>query len=114
MTRSTPAERRRVKHVGQGIKVGADQLIPRGQLIRVGRKVDHRVDAMEMRDPIFVEHGKIGHDDVGIIVGSVFIDQDQVVNVGPGHAELAADVAAAPVIRTVRGSSSMSPGSSSS
>ena len=58
---------RGVKDVGQGIEVGTDQLFPGGELVGVGREMDDRVDAVEMRDPIVVEDREVRHDDVGIV-----------------------------------------------
>ena len=47
---------RRVKHVGQSVEIGPDQLVPRGELVAVGREMDDRVNAVKMSDPILIEN----------------------------------------------------------
>ena len=76
-----------VKDVGQGIEVRADQIVPRSKLVGVGRQMNDRVDPMKMRDPIVVQDLEIGDDDFRIVFGSGPIDQDQVVDIGPGACE---------------------------
>ena len=85
---------RGVEHVGQHVEVRPLQLLPGGELVGVGRQVDHRVDAVEVGDPVVVELAQVGLDHVGIVGAGRDVDQDEVVDVGPGRAELAADVAA--------------------
>ena len=51
---------RGVKDVGQGIEVGADQIVPEGVLVGIGRQMNDRVDSMEVRDPIIVQDLEIG------------------------------------------------------
>ncbi len=83
-----------MKNVRERIEVRADQIVPGSMLVGVGRQMNDRVDPVEMRDPIIVENLQIGRDDVGIVRVGDTIDQHQVVNVGPGPAKLAADIAA--------------------
>ena len=75
---------RGVKHVRQGIEVGSDHLRPRSKLVRVGRKVHNRIDAVEMGNPVIVQDTEVSFDDLRIIGVSGRIDQDQVVDIGPG------------------------------
>ena len=43
-----PGQGRGVEDVGQGVEVGPLQVLPGGELVGVGRQVDHRVDAVEV------------------------------------------------------------------
>ena len=83
-TRSTPAKRRGVKDVCESIEVRADQVFPRGEFIGVGRQMNDRVDAMEVRDPVIVQNFEVGRDDLWIIRIFDPVDQHEVVHVGPG------------------------------
>jgi hypothetical protein len=60
----------------------------------LGRQVDDRVDAAEMRDPFLVELGQVGRDHVGVARAPLDVEQDEVIGPGPGLAELPSDVAA--------------------
>ena len=61
-----PGQRRGVEDVAEGVEVGPLHLLPRRELVGVGRQVDDRVDAAEMRDPFLVELGEVGDDHIGV------------------------------------------------
>ncbi len=56
--------------------------------------MDDGIDAVEVGDPVVVQDRQVRLDDLGIVLPGVLVDQDQVIDVGPGGSELAADVAA--------------------
>ena len=84
-----------VEDVAEGVEVGPDEPFPRAVLAGVGGQVDDGVDALEQADPRLVPIGEVGRDDLGVVVG-VGVDEQEVVGVAPGGAELLAEVAARP------------------
>ena len=76
-----------MKNVSEGIKVWADQIVPAGELVGVGCQMNDGVDSVEVRDPIIVQDLEIGGDDIRVGVIGDTIDQDQIVDVGPGRSE---------------------------
>ncbi len=61
-------------------------------IVRIGGEMHDGINTVKMRDPLIVKDPQIRDNDF-VVVTCLFIDQDQVVEFGPGGAKLAADIA---------------------
>ena len=109
MSRSTPARAAAWRTLARASRLGRSRSSHGGELVGVGRQVDDRVDAVEVGDPVVVELGEVGRDHVGVV------RRRPRRRAGRGRRRRPRRRGAcgrccpqAPVIRTVRGSSSQS------
>ncbi len=96
MRRSTPPNAAAWKTFARASMFGPSSSSQDANSLGFGGEVDDGVNAVEMTEPIFVEFGKVGHDQFRIVGIGDAVDEDEVVDVGPSGAQLPTDVAVRP------------------